>query len=251
MKIVVIGGTGLIGSRLTAKLKTLNHEVVVASPSKGVNAYTGEGLDKAMRHAQVVVDLTDSPSNEDDVSMDFFTCVGQNLIDAGSASDHPHHITLSIVGVDRLQSCGYFKAKLKQEQIVKNAGIPYTIVRTTHFFESTATIIDQSTNGNEVRIAPAAYQPIAADEVAEILKELTLGQPKNQTVEIAGPEKKPQYDFLKEFMEITGDYRKIYRDVHALFFGIVLNDETLVPGPGPRLGKITFSDWLATQPSKN
>lgn len=250
MKIVVIGGTGLIGSKLTAKLKALGHEVVVAVPSTGVNTLTGEGLDQAFSSAQIVVDLANSPNFEDEVAMHFFKTAGANIFAAEKKAGIRYHIALSVVGTSRMLASGYFRAKQEQERIIEASGIPYTIVHSTQFFEFMAAIVGSATVDDEVRVPPAAFQPIAAEDVAEILKDVTLGDPQNKIIEIAGPERKPQDEFVRTYMQATGDKRKLLRDVHALYFGIALNDETLVPGPGPRLGKIQFSDWLVNQPVK-
>lgn len=250
MKIVVIGGTGLIGSKLTAKLKALDHEVVVAVPSTGVNTLTGEGLDEAFSGAQIVVDLANSPNFEDEVAMHFFKTAGANIFAAEKKAGVRYHIALSVVGTSRLLASGYFRAKQEQERIIQASGVPYTIVHSTQFFEFMAAIVGSATVGDEVRVPPAAFQPIAAEDVAELLKDITLAGPKNKIVEIAGPERMPQDEFVRTYMQATGDRRKLLRDVHALYFGIALNDESLVPGAGPLLGKIRFSDWLNSQPVK-
>jgi len=250
MKIVVIGGTGLIGSKLTAKLKALDHEVVVAVPSTGVNTLTGEGLDEAFSGAQIVVDLANSPNFEDEVAMHFFKTAGANIFAAEKKAGVRYHIALSVVGTSRLLASGYFRAKQEQERIIQTSGVPYTIVHSTQFFEFMASIVGSAAVGDEVRVPPAAFQPIAAEDVAELLKDITLAGPENKIVEIAGPERMPQDEFVRTYMQATGDRRKLLRDVHALYFGIALNDESLVPGAGPRLGKIRFSDWLNSQPVK-
>ena len=252
MKIVVIGGTGLIGSKLTAKLKALDHEVIVAVPSKGVNTLTGEGLNEAFTGADIVVDLANSPNFEDEVAMHFFKAAGANIFAAEEKAGVGYHIALSVVGTSRLLASGYFRAKLEQEKIIESSGIPYTIVHATQFYEFMPAIVGSATSGEEVRVPPAAFQPIAAQDVAEILKDIVLGAPQNKIVEIAGPERGPQDEFVKTYMQATGDKRKLLRDVHALYFGISLNDESLVPAadPKPRLGKIRFIDWLAQQNGK-
>lgn len=252
MKIVVIGGTGLIGSKLTAKLKALNHEVMVAVPSTGVNTLTGEGLDEAFAGAQIVVDLANSPNFEDEVAMHFFKTAGANIFAAEKKAGVGYHIALSVVGTSRLLASGYFRAKQEQERIIETSGVPYTIVHSTQFYEFMAAIVASATVGEEVRVPPAAFQPIAAEDVAESLKDIVLGTPQNKIVEIAGPERKPQDEFVRTYMQATGDKRKLLRDVHALYFGIALNDESLVPAmdPAPRLGKIRFTDYLAQQGGK-
>lgn len=244
MKIVVIGGTGLIGSKLVSRLRRLEHEVIAASPSSGVNTMTGEGLDDAFTGAKVVVDLANSPTFDDDVAMNFFQTAGRNIFAAEAKAGVKHHVALSVVGTDRLQASGYFRAKLAQEKLIKESGIPYSIVHSTQFFEFMPAIVQSGTIGNEVRIPPAAFQPIAADDVAEVMKDVTIGKPLNATIEIAGPERMPQDEFVGYYMKATNDQHKLVRDVHALYFGLELNDQSLVPGENPRLGKIRLKDWI-------
>jgi uncharacterized protein YbjT (DUF2867 family) len=244
MKIVVIGGTGLIGSKLVNKLRQLQHEVIAASSASGVNIITGQGLDEALKAAQVVVDLSNPPSFEDDVATRFFQTAGRNLFAAETKAGVKYHIALSVVGTDRMQASGYFRAKLVQEKLVRESGIPYTIVQSTQFFEFIPAITQSGTIGREVRIAPAAFQPIAADDVAEIMRDVTLGTPLNTITEIAGPERMPLDEFVGFFMTATKDRRVLFRDVHAPYFGLELNDQSLVPGENARLGKIKYTDWL-------
>ncbi len=247
MKIVVIGGTGLIGSKLVNKLRQLDHEVIAASPASGVNTVTGEGLDDVFEGAQVVVDLANSPTFDDDVAMNFFQTAGRNIFAAETKAGVQHHIALSVVGTPRLQASGYFRAKLAQEKLIQDSGIPYTIVHSTQFFEFMPAIVQSGTIGNEVHIPPAAFQPIAADDVAEAVKDTVIGTPLNAIVEIAGPERKPQDEFVGYYLTATKDYRKVVRDVHALYFGVELNDQSLVPGENPRLGQVKFEDWVNAQ----
>jgi uncharacterized protein YbjT (DUF2867 family) len=247
MKIVVIGGTGLIGSKLVNRLRRLEHEVIAASPASGVNTLTGEGLDDAFKGAQVVVDLANSPTFEDDVAMNFFQTAGRNIFAAEAKAGVQHHVALSVVGTDRLQASGYFRAKLAQEKLIRESGIPYSIVHSTQFFEFMPAIIKSAAIGNEIHIPPAAFQPIAADDVAEAMKDVTIGTPLNAMTEIAGPERMAQDEFVGYYMKATNDQRKLVRDVHALYFGLELNDQSLVPGENPRLGKIKFKDWVKAQ----
>jgi uncharacterized protein YbjT (DUF2867 family) len=246
MKIVVIGGTGLIGSKTVERLRRKGHEVLAAAPSSGVNTITGEGLAEALAGAQVVVDLANSPTFEAKPALEFFETAGRNLFAAEAAARVRHHVALSVVGTDRLLENGYFRAKLAQEGLIKNSGIPYTIVRSTQFFEFTAAIADSSTVGQTVRVSSALYQPIASDNVADAVADAALGAPVNGAIEIAGPERVPMADLVGRFLTATKDPRKVVADPRAPYYGIVLNDQSLCPaGANPRLGAIRFEDWLS------
>src|SRR6266850_6669438 len=246
MKIVVIGGTGLIGARLVKNLQLQGHEVVAEAPSSGVNTLTGEGLNDALQGAQVVVDVANAPSWEDKAVMEFFETSGRNLLAAGKAAGVKHHVALSVVGTERLLASGYFRAKMAQEQLIKASQIPYTIVRATQFFEFAGGIAKNATEGATVRLPSALMQPIAADDVAALLADVAVGEPKNDMLEIAGPEQIRQDELVGKFLSATGDARKVSTDVHARYYGVEVNDQSLVPGPNPRLGSIRFVEWLNT-----
>lgn len=246
MKIVIIGGTGLIGSKLVNKLRQLNydHEVVSASPSSGVNTITGEGLAKALTNAQIVVDVANSPYFDDQAALNFFETSGRNIFKAEKAAGVQHHIALSVVGTDRLQKSGYFQAKLTQENLVKASGIPYSILRSTQFFEFAGAIARSAVrNGNEVHIPPVAIQPIAAAEVADALTDIILGAPLNNTVEVAGPVPMPMDEWIRYYLTTTEDLRQLVTDEHGRYFGVELQEETLLPGEHARLGKQQYEDW--------
>jgi len=245
MKIVVIGGSGLIGTKLVNKLRQLGHEVMAASPSSGVNTITGEGLAEALADAQVVVDVANSPSWEDKAVLDFFETSGRNLLAAEAAAGVGHHIALSVVGTERLLASGYFRAKMAQETLIKASPVPYTIVRATQFFEFVGGIAQSATDGQTVRLSPALVQPIVSDDVAAALADVTLGAPLNGTVELAGPERLRLDELVRQFLSAHRDARKVTTDVHALYFGIELNDQSLTPGNNPRIGPTRFEDWLS------
>src|SRR6476469_1901595 len=246
MKIVVIGGTGLIGSKVVAILRQGAHLVVAASPNTGVNTITGEGLKEAMAGTQVVIDLANSPSFEDKAVLEFFETAGRNLLAAEAAAGVRHHVALSIVGADGLPASGYLRAKVAQENLIKASKVPFTIVRSTQFFEFVKGIAQSATEGQTVRLSPGMMQPIAADDVAAALTDVAVAEPLNGTVEIAGPEPIRMDEFIRQFLSATGDARKVNTDVHARYFGAELNDQSLVPSPGsnPRLGKTHYKDWL-------
>lgn len=247
MKIVVIGGSGLIGSKLVNRLQQQGHEVLAASPSVGVNTITGEGLAEALAGAEVVVDVANSPSFEDRAVMEFFEKSGHNLLATEAAAGVKHHIALSVVGTDRLQQSGYFRAKQVQENLIKQAGIPYTIVHSTQFLEFLSGIAAAATEGNNVRLSPAAIQPISSEDVADVMAEVTLGEPRNGILEIAGPEKFSLSDLVQQYLTKNQDPRQVVADAHARYYGAEINDQSLVPGLNPHLGKITFETWYASQ----
>jgi len=245
MKIVVIGGSGLIGSKLVKKLRQLGHEVVAASPSSGVNSITGEGLAEALAGAQAVVDVTNSPSWEDKAVLEFFETSTRNLLAAEVAAGVRHHVALSVVGTERLLQSGFFRAKMAQEDLIKASKFPYTIVRSTQFFEFVNGIAQSATDGQTVRLSPALVQPIVSDDVADALAEVTLGAPVNGTIEIAGPERLRLDELVRRFLSAKQDARQVVADVHARYFGIDLNDQSLTPGDNPRIGPTRFEDWLS------
>lgn len=244
LKIVVIGGSGLIGTKLTARLRQRGHEVFAASPSVGVNTVTGEGLAAALAGAHVVVDVANSPSFEDGPVLEFFEKSGRNLLAAEVAAGVQHHVALSVVGTERLLASGYFRAKMAQEKLIKASPIPHTIVRATQFFEFVKVIAHGGAVGDSVRLPAALMQPIVSDDVASLLADYTVGAPVNGTVEIAGPDPIRQDELIREFFRATGDGRPVIVDPEALYFGIKLNDQSLTPGANPRLGKTRFQDWL-------
>jgi uncharacterized protein YbjT (DUF2867 family) len=243
MKIVVIGGTGLIGSKTVAILRQRSHDVVAASPNTGVNTITGEGLKEAMVGAQAVIDLANSPSFEDKAVLEFFETSERNLLPAEAAAGVRHHVALSIVGTDRSNN-GYFRAKVAQEKLVKTSGIPYTIIRSTQFLEFLGAIADSSADGNTVRISPGLFQPIAADDVAAIVADVALVAPRNGIVEIAGPERAPFNEFVARYLKAIGDPRKVVSDPEARYYGGRVEERSLVPLGEARLGHITLDEWL-------
>jgi uncharacterized protein YbjT (DUF2867 family) len=245
MKIIVIGGTGLIGTKVVKNLRDKGHEVVAASPSKGINSVTGEGLAAALVGAQVVVDVANAPSWEDKAVMEFFETSGRNLLAAEAAAGVGHHVALSVVGTDRLLAAGYFRAKMAQENLIKASPIPYTIVRATQFFEFVGGIAESATEGQTVRLPPVLMQPIVSDDVAAVMAEAALAEPLNGTVDLAGPEAIRQDDLVRQFLNATGDARTVITDPKALYFGIAVNDQSLTPGDNPRLGPTRFADWLS------
>src|SRR5271166_2046120 len=243
MKIVVIGGTGLIGSKTVAILRQGGHEVVAASP-KSVNTITGEGLKEAMAGAQVVIDLANSPSFEDKAVLEFFETSGRNLLAAEAAAGGVrHHVALSIVGTDRPDN-GYFRAKVAQEKLIETSGIPYTIIRSTQFLEFLGGIAASSADGNVVRFSPGLFQPIAADDVAAIVAEVALAAPRNGIVEIAGPERAPFNEIIARYLKAIGDRREVVRDPEARYWGGRVEERSLVPLGETRLGRINLDEWL-------
>lgn len=247
MKIVVVGGTGLIGSKLVKHLRESGHEVLPASPNTGVNTITREGLAAALDKADIVVDVANAPVWEDKAVLEFFETSGRNLLAAEAAAGVRHHVALSVVGVERLPENGYFRAKVAQENLIKASGIPYTILRATQFFEFVGGIAQSATVGEEIRLSPALIQPIASDDVAATLADLAVAPPVNGTVEVAGPEAMPLDELVRRFLRSTQDPRKVVPDVHARYFGAVLDDQSLTPGKNPRVGVNRFEDWLGQQ----
>ncbi|HEY6631877.1 MAG TPA: SDR family oxidoreductase [Rhizobiaceae bacterium] len=245
MKIVIIGGTGLIGSKTVERLRRKGHEVIAASPNSGVNTITGEGLPEALSGAQVVIDLANSPSFEDKAVLDFFETSGRNLLAAGKTAGVEHHIALSIVGAERLPKSGYMRAKMAQERLIRDSGIPYTIVHSTQFFEFLAGIAQGGTAGATTTVSSAYFQPIASDDVADIMTEVALSAPVNGVVEIAGPELVRMSELVARFLKATADPRKVIGDPRALYFGTELDDRSLVPGPGARIGSLSLEDCIA------
>src|SRR5204863_2535909 len=244
MKIVVIGGSGLIGKKVVTNLRQHGHEAVAASPSSGVNTVTGEGLAQALAGAQVVVDVANAPSWEDKAVLAFFETSGRNLLAAEAAAGVKHHVALSVVGTDRLLASGYFRAKMAQETLIKASQIPYTIVRATQFFEFAGGIAQNATEGATVRLPSALMQPIAAADVAAALADVAVGKPMNGTLEIAGPEQIRQDELVRQFFSASGDQRNVITDARARYYGLDVNDQSLVPGTNPRLGSIRFAEWL-------
>jgi len=250
MKIVVIGGTGLIGTKVVSNLRERGHEAVTASPRSGVNTLTGEGLAEALASAQVVVDVANSPSFEDKPAMDFFETSGRNLLAAEKTASVKHHVALSVVGTDGLTGSGagslsgYFRAKLAQEDLIRASGIPFTIVHATQFFEFAKSIAQSASDGSTVRLSSVLMQPIAAEEVSAAVAEVALGQPVNGMIEVAGPDQIRQDELVRQFLAATGDTRKVITDPSAGYYGIAVNDESLLPGDGARLGKTHYKDWL-------
>jgi len=244
MKVVVIGGSGLIGTKLVNKLRQLGHDVVAASPSSGVNTITGEGLAEALAGAQTVVDVANSPSFEYEAALEFFKTSGRNLLAAEAAAGVGHHVALSVVGTDRLLQSGYFRAKMAQEDLIKASKVPYTILRSTQFFEFLNGIAQSASDGQTVRLSPAFVQPVVSDDVAAALADVTLGAPMNGTVELAGPERVRLDELVRRFLSANQDPRQVVADVHARYFGAELNDQSLTPGDNPRTGPTRFEDWL-------
>jgi uncharacterized protein YbjT (DUF2867 family) len=244
MKIVVIGGNGLIGTQLVKNLRLKGHDVIAASRSSGVNTITGEGLSQAFSHADVVVDVANSPSFETNPALEFFKTSGKNIFAAEKENHIKHHVALSVVGTDRLLANGYFQAKLLQEELIKTSKIPYTIVRATQFFEFAEGIAQSGTEGDEVKLPHALFQPVAANDVADLLTEIAIGKPLNKTIELAGPEAIPLDEFVRMFLTAKKDKRNVITDTNALYFGLKVNDKTLNPGDHSRLGSTHYEDWL-------
>lgn len=250
MKIIVIGGTGLIGKKVVKDLQEQGHTAIAASPSTGVNAFTGEGLQAALNGTDVVVDVSNAPSWEDAAVMEFFETSGRNLLAAEATAGVRHHVALSVVGTDRLQASGYFRAKLAQENMIRASGIPYTIVRATQFFEFVAAIAQSATNGQTVRLPPAMMQPVVSDDVAAELARVAVAPPLNGTVDLAGPEPIRMDDLVRRFLQAAGDTRQVVTDPQSSYFGTAVNDQSLTPGSTPRLGRTRFGDWLGRSVQK-
>ena len=245
MKLVVIGGTGLIGSKLVTRLREQGHETVAASPNSGVNTLTGEGLAEALQGASVVVDVSNSPSFEDGAVLKFFETSTRNLLAAEAGAGVGHHVALSVVGTERLTESGYFRAKIAQEKLIKNSSIPYSIVHATQFFEFVKSIADAATDGNTVRLAPVLIQPMAADDVAGAMARVATGPPLNGTVEVAGPEEFRLDELIRVGLRARNDPREVIADPDARYFGAKLSERILVPGENARFGETRFEDWLS------
>jgi uncharacterized protein YbjT (DUF2867 family) len=244
MKIVAIGGTGLIGSKVVAILQQAGHQVTAASPKGGVDTISGKGVKEAVAGADVVIDLANSPSFEDKAVLEFFQASGRNLLPAETAAGVRHHVALSIVGTDRTEDNGYFRAKVAQEALVRKSGLPYTIIRSTQFLEFLRAIADSAAVGDKVRVSPGLFQPIAADDVAAFVAEFALAAPRNGIVEIAGPERAPFDQFVARYLKAVGDPREVVRDPEARYFGGRVEERSLVPLGEARLGRIGLDDWL-------
>jgi uncharacterized protein YbjT (DUF2867 family) len=251
MKIAVIGGTGLIGSKVVSYLAGRGHEAVAASPSTGVNTLTGQGLAEVLKGAQVIVDVSQSPSFEERPVMEFFTTSTSNLLKYGTAAGVGHLAVLSVVGTDQLSASPYFRAKVAQEKLIKESTLPYSIIRATQFFEFIRSIADFSTQGNQVHLAPVFIQPMASGDVAEAVGRISLGTPVNGIVEIAGPEKFRLDDLIRRFLSALGDSRQIVADPDAVYSGARLSERTLVPEGDAKLGEKRFEDWLAQEGGKS
>jgi uncharacterized protein YbjT (DUF2867 family) len=244
MKLVIIGGTGLIGSKLVARLRAHGHEAVPASPDTGVNTLTGEGLAEALQGASVVVDVSNSPSFEERAVMEFFTTSTRNLLDYAAAARVKHYVALSVVGTDRIPESPYLRAKNAQESLIKRAGIPYSIVHATQFFEFVRRIADEATEGATVRLPPVLIQPMAADDVAAALGRIAVGEPQNGTVEVAGPQQFRFDELIRQSLGARNDPREVVVDPHAKYFGAELGERSLIPAGDARLGGISFQEWL-------
>jgi uncharacterized protein YbjT (DUF2867 family) len=244
MKLVIIGGTGLIGSKLVAKLRERGHDAVAASPDTGVNTLTGEGLAEVLQGASVVVDVSNSPSFEDAAVMEFFTTSTRNLLKAAGAAGVTHYVALSVVGTERLSESGYFRAKTAQEELIKESSIPYSIVHATQFFEFVKNIAAAATKGDTVRLAPVLIQPMAADDVAKAVGRIAVGTAVNGVVEVAGPEQFRLDELIREGLSARQDPREVVSDPRARYFGAILGERTLMPADGARLGEMRFQEWL-------
>lgn len=245
MKILVIGGSGLIGTKVVTNLRQLGYEVLVGSPSTGINSITGEGLADAMKGTQVVIDLSNSPSFEDQAVLDFFETSGRNILAAEQAAGVKHHIALSVVGTERMLESGYFRAKMAQENLIKAAKVPYTIVRSTQFFEFLGGIAQYGTVGNEIRLSPAHVQPISSDDIAAIVSDTALAEPINGSFDAAGPEKVGLAELMKRYLTALGDQRVVVTDAGAAYYGAQLNDQSLTPTGEARVATTTFAAWLS------
>lgn len=247
MKIVVIGGTGLIGTKVVAKLREQGHQVIAASPATGINTITGEGLAEAMKETEVVVDLSNSPNFEDKAVMEFFLTSGRNLLAAEIGAGVKHHVALSIVGVDKMQGVGYMRAKLAQENLIKQSGVPFTIIRSTQFFEFMGGIADKATEGNEVHLSDVLFQPIASDDVASFVADFALAWPKNGITQIAGPQRFEMYDIIGRYLLHLNDRRKVVSNGRAEYYGGEITHTALVPEGQVEPGSINFEKWISNQ----
>lgn len=247
MKIVVIGGSGLIGTKVVAKLRQQGHQVIAASPATGINTITGEGLTEAMQDTDIVIDLANSPSFEDKAVMEFFQTAGRNLLAAEINAGVKHHVALSIVGTDVMQNIGYMRAKQVQEDLIKRSGVPYTIIRSTQFLEFLKGIADQATDGNEVHLSDVLFQPIAAEDVASFVVKFALEAPVNGKVEIAGPERFPMYEIIEQYLQHANDPRKVVPNGKPTYFGGEVTHTALVPAGQASLGTINFEKWWSSQ----
>ena len=247
MKIVVIGGTGLIGTKVVAQLRQRGHQVIAASPATGINTITGEGLAEAMNHTDVVIDLANSPSFEDKAVMEFFQTAGRNLLAAEINAGVKHHLALSIVGVDIMQNIGYMRAKKAQEDLIKQSGLPYTIIRSTQFLEFLAGIANQATDGNEVHLSDVKFQPIASDDVASFVAKYAVAAPVNGRIEIAGPERFAMYEIVERYLQHSNDPRKVVPNGRPEYFGGEITHTALVPAGQAELGTINFEKWWSNQ----
>jgi len=245
MKIVVIGGTGLVGSKVVSNLRQKGHEVIAAAPNTGVNTITGEGLTEALAGAQIVIDVANSPSFADEAVLNFFKTAGRNLAAAERIAGVRHHIALSVVGTDRLPESGYLRAKFAQEELIRASGIPYTIIRSTQFFEFLGGIAQSATDGQSVHLSPAHLQPIASDDVAALVTKVATMAPANGVIELAGPERIGLDDLVRRYLAAKRDTREVVTDIHARYFGTELNDKSLTPGDNPHIGPTSFETWLA------
>jgi uncharacterized protein YbjT (DUF2867 family) len=245
MKIVVIGGTGLVGSKVVSNLRQKGHEVIAAAPNTGVNTITGEGLREALAGAQIVIDVANSPSFADEAVLNFFQTAGRNLAAAERIAGVRHHIALSVVGTDRLPESGYLRAKFAQEELIRASGIPYTIIRSTQFFEFLGGIAQSATDDQSVRLSPAHLQPIASDDVAALVTKVATMAPANVVIELAGPERIGLDDLVRRYLAAKHDTREVVTDIHARYFGTELNDKSLTPGDNPHIGPTSFETWLA------
>jgi uncharacterized protein YbjT (DUF2867 family) len=246
MKIVIIGGTGLIGSKVVERLRRKGHDVIAASPNSGVNTFTGEGVAEALASVAVVVDLANSPSFEDKAVLQFFETAGRNLLGAAKSAGVKHHVALSIVGAERLPESGYMRAKMAQERLIRASGVPYTIIHSTQFLEFLPGIAQSGTLGNSVTVSSALFQPISSEDVADAVADIALSAPANGVVEIGGPQAIRMSDLVATWLKRSNDRREVIADPKARYFGAVLDDGSLVPGPGARLGRLGFEDWFRT-----
>ena len=247
MKIVVIGGSGLIGSKVVQILRSAGHQVIAASPSTGINTITGEGLSEALKDTDIVIDLANSPSFEDEAVMTFFKTAGKNLLTAEINAGVGHHLALSIVGIDDMQNVGYMRGKIVQENLIKESGVPYTIIRSTQFMEFIKGIADQATTGDEVKLSDVSFQPIAANDVAQFLTEFALKQPENKIEEIAGPDRYPIYKIVEHYLALMEDPRKVSSAGKPIYFGGEVRHDALVPKGEAHIGATSFDKWIEAQ----